>query len=211
MLTKTPPRLFAFVAAAIVALAGFASTARALVLGEDYVQAGIGFARINGATRNANMATYTALFNHNLDEGLVALDIRGSYQYGRVRGSGGGSMRDGDVDLILSVPKIPIVKPFLIAGLSLDRFSLRNNFGPEFGWDLGYNIGIGAEVHLLPMLPVTASIRHTHGDIERVTYMIDGTFWFSKIGVGANIVRENGRGRFENNITEGNVYFALRF
>jgi opacity protein-like surface antigen len=204
--------MFAFVAMALVALAGFASTARALTLGEDFFQAGIGFGRINGATRNANMITYTALYNQNLHDGLVAFDARGSYQYGRVSSGGGGTVRDGDVDFLLSIPKIPIVKPFAIAGVSLDRFSLRNNFGPEHGWDLGYNLGIGAEVHVLPMLPVTASIRYTHGDrIERVTYMLDGTFWISKIGVGANIVHENGRGGFENNIPEGNLYFALRF
>lgn len=191
----------------------FATAAsRAVTINETFFQAGIGIGKIDGAAHNADMTTYTGIVNKMVVEGgLVGLDVRASYTYGDITSNIGGSMQDSDVDLILSFPKIPLVKPFLIGGASYDKFALLHNFGPEYGWDFGYNIGVGAELKILPALPVTASIRYTHGDIERVNYQLDASFWFTKFGVGANLSYQTGEGNFDNDISQGYVYLALRF
>jgi len=116
-----------------------------------------------------------------------------------------------DLDARLGVSLIGFLNPYVAAGTSFAS-SEAPGYIPEDDWTLGYGLGAGVGITILPgLLHTTPSVRYAEfDDLRTMTYSLDTALHFTVIGVGLRLDYEDNLSR-DGNIITGVLYAAFRF
>lgn len=205
--------------------AAFAGTLFAADAGTTYLEAGGGYANFRRDGHSDHLAVGRITANLNLTEELpVPLlfgDLRLQYEYARQYEGGEFKSSDyhlGDLEIVAGVSLLDFIKPHVFVGLEAQNFEDFAQFSsvPALdcdGWNFGVTYGAGIEFEPIPeILQITPYVRRSEvKDISSTRCGLDATFWFTLVGVGADVSYQRFHGDADADCWQAVVYAAFRF
>lgn len=186
---------------------------------ETYFELGVGYGHFyqNGDSV-ADLNIWRGVFNYTIsgDAPLLIADIRTTWEYATKYSNDDQHYLVGNVEAVLGVSVLSIIKAYAFAGPELSNyhsFDYLPNKYTDSDWNLGVTYGAAVEIEALPgLLHITPYVRTSHVDeMDRVRYGLDTSFWFTWVGVGADISYQDYRGGADAESWQACIYAGLRF
>lgn len=205
--------------------AACAGTLFAADAGTTYVEAGGGYANFRRDGHSDHLAVGRITANLNLTEELpiplVFADLRLQCEYARQYENSEFRSSDykiGDLEAVVGVSLLDFIKPHVFVGFETQNFEDFSPFSgvPALdcdGWNFGVTYGAGIEFEPIPkILQFTPYLRRSEvKDIASTSCGLNATFWFTLIGVGADVSYRRFHGDADADSWQALVYAAFRF